>query len=109
MAISPQDLVDSVRAMVSIDVSTQPNLIFIGAMREALAGRGLFNEDAEKIAVRMKVQLNTDAFTTEQLVQMAGDYADVLMNIHNALEKQGFQAPGSALVEMASSLSLTYG
>jgi Na+-translocating ferredoxin:NAD+ oxidoreductase RnfE subunit len=109
MRITPQDLVDSVRAMVATDMSVQPNFIFVGALREALVGRGFYNEDAEKIAVRMKVKLEADAFTNEQLVQMAGDYADILVNIRDALKNQGFKAPMDALLEMAPEMSLTYG
>lgn len=109
MMPTPQNLMDSVRALAQMDLRTQPNMIFIGAIRKALVDRGIFAKVAEKIAVRMKVSLEAGAFTDEQLQQLADDYADILVKLRDGFKEQGFLAADDALVEAASQMSLTYG
>lgn len=109
MMINPQSLMNSIRAMAAIDLTTQPNMVFIGALRKALLERGISASVAEKVAVRMKVSLEADAFTTEQLHEMAGDYAGILVKLRDGFKAQGFLHADDALIESSSQMSLTYG
>jgi len=109
MLPTPQNLIDSIRAMAQMDLSTQPNMIFIGAIRKALVERGIASNVAEKIAVRMKVSLEANVFSEEQMHQMAGDYADILVKLRNGFKAQGFLRADEALIEASSQMSLTYG
>jgi hypothetical protein len=95
--------------MSEMDLDCQPNMLFMGAIRKALVERGIASPTAEKVAVRLKVSLEADAFTVEQIHQMAGDYANILVKLRQGFKNQGFLRADEALVDAASQMSLTYG
>ena len=84
-------------------------MMFMSRLRKALMHRGIFAKVAEKVAVRVKVSLEAGAFTEEQIHEMAGHYADILVKLRDGFKKQDFLAADDALIEAASHMSLTYG
>ena len=100
-----EQFISVIEGIVDTDINTLGNFRFILAMRKALVNRQFPDKAAESIIAQMKIEIDGDLITDDQIQRLTVGYASVMANMRDELKKNGFTHAEDFVVQAAATMS----